>query len=70
MATLHTIVTTRNKKRRCSKRLDMGRTSAGIGGYTITQVQHQKDVPDRTQGDAVLSATVMGKAHLALKRGR
>jgi hypothetical protein len=52
------------------KRLDMGRTSAGIGGYAITQAQHQKDFPDRTKGDAVLAATVIGKAHLGLKRGR
>jgi len=47
--------------RRCSKRLDMGRTSAGIGGYAITQVQHQEDFPDRTHGDAVLAATVIGR---------
>jgi hypothetical protein len=38
----------------------MGRTSAGIGGYAITQAQHQKDFPDRTKGDAVLAATVIG----------
>jgi hypothetical protein len=42
MRTHHANVTIRTKKRRRSKRLDTGSTSAGIDLHTITEVQQHK----------------------------